>query len=428
MIKSFSCKNFRNVNVTDLEFSRINVLIGPNNSGKTNFIRALSFCADMVNCVDRQIGNSAFRTLVSNYGMDDIYNKFAEEQNHEISMQWDIDLENTDRREMERKEKRQVTYRFSFHTGTQLQDFFITRESLDNRVRPRNERKPFNYFTCHETIGEGYISKVINKGEKNSRTKFEIPNVDTVLGQFDTIRLNNREIYENSEKQDSMIKALRNYFHKYYFYSSSQFDLERIREPQKVEANGEILEKNGGNFVNVFNYYKGKDAYMVPNFLKKLQELMPTLDLADASAEFRKLVFKVGYEGKQFNLSDLSDGTIKAFLLTMLIFVPINDGFSMLAIDEPEMNIHPAWQQIIGRWIQNSGNFEQCFISTHSPDFLDTFTEGFKRGEVSVFVFDPREEKAIRRLKYSDMAEDLQEWELGDLYRANDPSIGGWPW
>ena len=100
----------------------------------------------------------------------------------------------------------------------------------------------------------------------------------------------------------------------------------------------------------------------------------------------------------------------------------------MLAIDEPEMNIHPAWQQIIGRWIQYSENFKQCFISTHSPDFLDTFTEGFKRGEVGVFVFDPREEEAVRQLKYAEMEEELQDWELGDLYRVNDPSIGGWPW
>jgi len=163
-------------------------------------------------------------------------------------------------------------------------------------------------------------------------------------------------------------------------------------------------------------------------FLEKIKELMSTVDSADAVAEFGKLVFKIGYEGRQFRLSDLSDGTIKALLLTLLIHVPVNDGFSMLAIDEPEMNIHPAWQQIIGRWIQYSENFKQCFISTHSPDFLDTFTEGFKRGEVGVFVFDQREEAAVRQLKYAEMEEELQDWELGDLYRVNDPSIGGWPW
>ena len=112
----------------------------------------------------------------------------------------------------------------------------------------------------------------------------------------------------------------------------------------------------------------------------------------------------------------------------MLIQIPINEGLAMLAIDEPEMNIHPAWQQIIGRWIQQSDNFKQCFISTHSPDFLDVFTEGFKRGEVSVFVFDPREECLVKKLDYKKIKDDLEDWELGDLYRVNDPAIGGWPW
>ena len=418
MIKNFSCKDFRNVNVDGLEFSRINVLIGPNNSGKTNFIRALSFCADMVNNSEKLIGNSSFQTLVCRYGMEDIYNKFATDSRQEITMQWKINLDN----------KKKVNYKFSFHTGSQLQDFFITMEKLDDRYKPQYEKRPFNYFTCHEKPGEGYISGAVNRGEGNNRTKFKVPHNDTVLKQFDQIRLENKVIYERSSKQVGMVQMLQDYFSKYYFYSSSQFDLKKIREPQGMQYNGSTLEKDGSNFVNVFNYYKNKDIYMPITFLEKIKELMSTVDSADAVAEFGKLVFKIGYEGRQFRLSDLSDGTIKALLLTLLIHVPVNDGFSMLAIDEPEMNIHPAWQQIIGRWIQYSENFKQCFISPHSPDFLYTFTEGFMRGVVGVFVFDPREEAAVRQLKYAEMEEELQDWELGDLYRVNDPSIGGWPW
>lgn len=418
MIKNFSCSNFRNVNVENLAFSKINVLIGPNNSGKTNFIRALSFCADMVNNSDKLVGDSAFQTLICRYGMEDVYNKYAEDSKKEISIKWKINLENN----------KKVNYAFSFHTGSRLQDFFITREKLDDRYKPPHEKRPFNYFTCQEILGEGYISDAVDRGQSNKRTNFGIPYNDTVLRQFDQIRLANKEIYEKSEKQVSMIQMLKDYFSKYYFYSSCQFDLKKIREPQAVQLNGKALEKDGSNFVNVLNYYKNRDIYTAAVFLDKLKELMPAVDSADVTAEFNKLVFKVGYEGRQFTLNDLSDGTIKALLLTMLIHVPVNDGFSMLAIDEPEMNIHPAWQQIIGRWIQYSGNFKQCFISTHSPDFLDTFTEGFKRGDVSVFVFDPREEMAVQKLEYASLKEELEDWELGDLYRANDPSIGGWPW
>lgn len=418
MIKSFSCNNFRNVNVQDLKFSRINILIGPNNSGKTNFIRALSFCADMITNQEKLIGDSAFLTQVYRNGLGDIYNKYAKDMNQEISMKWNIDLEN----------HKSVNYEFDFHTGKQIQDFFITREKLDDRYKPQNKRKRFNYFTCHEKLGEGYISKAVNRGEANERIPFTIPQNDSVLRQFDKIRLENKQIYEYSEKQVGMIQQLQEYLRKYYFYSSSQFDLKKIREPQGLQINGNTLEKDGSNFVNVFNYYKTQNYVNATTYLEKLKQLMPSLNFADSVAEFNKLVFKVGFEGEQFSLSDLSDGTIKALILTLLIQIPVNDGFSMLAIDEPEMNIHPAWQQIIGRWILYSGNFKQCFISTHSPDFLDTFTEGFKRGEVSVFVFDPREEINVKKLEYEKIKLELEDWELGDLYRVNDPSIGGWPW
>ena len=50
------------------------------------------------------------------------------------------------------------------------------------------------------------------------------------------------------------------------------------------------------------------------------------------------------------------------------------------------------------------------------------------RGEVSVFVFDPREECLVKKLDYKKIKDDLEDWELGDLYRVNDPAIGGWPW
>lgn len=418
MIKSFSCNNFRNVNVKNLKFSRINILIGPNNSGKTNFIKALSFCADMLNCSGKLVGDSAFQTMISKSGMGDIYNKYAEDVMHGISMKWNLELE----------EHKNVTYRFDFHTGSEMKDFFITRESLEDNFKRNNKKKPFNYFTCNEKPGEGYISRAVNIGESNSRIFFEIPQNDTILRQFDKIRLDNKEIYEESGRQVGLIQKLEDYFGKYYFYSSSQFDLNKIREPQNVQVDGRVLDKDGSNFVNVLNFYKNLNMINISIYLDKLKELMPTLELADVMVEFNKLRFKLQYDGQLFNLSDLSDGTIKALILTLLIQIPINEGLAMLAIDEPEMNIHPAWQQIIGRWIQGSNNFKQCFISTHSPDFLDVFTEGFKRGNVSVFVFDPREECLVKKLDYKNMAEDLENWELGDLYRVNDPAIGGWPW
>ena len=89
------------------------------------------------------------------------------------------------------------------------------------------------------------------------------------------------------------------------------------------------------------------------------------------------------YEGEQYDLSDVSEGTLKGLILNMLINM-CSPNRTLLAIDEPENNLHPAWQKVVGNWIQTTDTFQQCFVSTHSPDFLDVFTEEFKNGKVAV--------------------------------------------
>ena len=128
-----------------------------------------------------------------------------------------------------------------------------------------------------------------------------------------------------------------------------------------------------------------------------------------------------------FPLSELSDGTIHLLLLLLLLNIPEDRGISMLAVDEPEMNLHPAWQKLLAHEIITGHNFRQCFISTHSPDFLDEFTESFLNGYVNVFVFDTSSIAPIRRLNADELRTELDGWTLGDLYRVGDPLIGGWP-
>ncbi|MCD8347677.1 MAG: ATP-binding protein [Lachnospiraceae bacterium] len=157
-----------------------------------------------------------------------------------------------------------------------------------------------------------------------------------------------------------------------------------------------------------------------------MKDLIPNLKTADIVTAYNKLIFKLIYNDGQYDLSDVSEGTLKGLILNMLINMPMGNAGSLLAIDEPETHLHPAWQKVIGHWILLSGNYKQFFVSTHSPDFLDVFTEEFKHGNVAVFVFDDGER--IKKIQYQDIADELGDWELGDLYRTNDPALGGWPW
>lgn len=418
MINKFSCHNFRNIFTDDLEFEKINLLIGPNNSGKSNFIKAITFFSEMLK--NSREGNlrSAFLNSVARNGWEHSLYKHAE-PNTPIEFEWEIRLN-----------EEPVRYKFSFHVGNTVEDCNIILEELNSAIQQEGYSQEFNYFRCHDgKIGRGQVSTAIKVGAKNRRLEFQVDSQETLVMQFKDILLQNKNIYGNELIRVNiaqLLYELQKYFEGFSVYTSAQFEPGKMREPVNAKVLDNALNRNASNFTNVFNRYKSEDMTWRLKFEERLRELIPNLQTADSTNAYDKLVFKLVYNEEQYDLSDVSEGTLKGLILNMLINMPMEDSRTLLAIDEPETNLHPAWQKVVGNWIQTADTFNQCFISTHSPDFLDVFTEEFKRGKVAVFVFENNE--AIKKIQYRDIADELGEWELGDLYRTNDPALGGWPW
>jgi predicted ATPase len=249
--------------------------------------------------------------------------------------------------------------------------------------------------------------------------------------QFKDILLKNKKIYGSDLIRVNiaqMLYDLEDFFRGFSTYTSAQFNTKKMREPVDSKNVDGVLNADATNFVNVFTKFKADDIVWKKHFEEKMKELIPNLEMADSVNAYEKLIFKMIYEDETYDLSDVSEGTLKGLILNMLINMPQAQNRSVLTIDEPETNLHPAWQKVVGNWLQTSDTFQQCFVSTHSPDFLDVFTEEFKRGKVAVFVFDNNSRNHIKKVKYEDIEDELGNWELGDLYRTNDPALGGWPW
>jgi predicted ATPase len=90
------------------------------------------------------------------------------------------------------------------------------------------------------------------------------------------------------------------------------------------------------------------------------------------------------------------------------------------------MGLHVAWLKILARWIEYAAQHTTVIIATHSPDLLDCFTESYD----SVICFEPNRDGTtqLKSVGESQLKSRLDEgWELGDLYRVGDPSIGAWP-
>lgn len=123
-----------------------------------------------------------------------------------------------------------------------------------------------------------------------------------------------------------------------------------------------------------------KDIYKSPlenvkNFIGKINSLFKCLDLdvelmAVETFEKKKPVFK-NKSGAEFDIQSLSSGEKQLFLRALsLKLLDINN--SIILIDEPELSLHPKWQQKIVQVYESIGENNQLIIATHSPLILNS--------------------------------------------------------
>jgi predicted ATPase len=121
----------------------------------------------------------------------------------------------------------------------------------------------------------------------------------------------------------------------------------------------------------------------------------------------------------------MSDGTVRMLCWATILHSPLLP--SLIVIDEPELGLHVSWMPVLAEWIKKAATKTQIIITTHSPDLLDHFTDCLEN--VFCFYSENRTHFSVKSLSKEMLDQKLEEgWQLGDLYRVGDPSIGGWPW
>ncbi|KHD10033.1 hypothetical protein PN36_29180 [Candidatus Thiomargarita nelsonii] len=105
-----------------------------------------------------------------------------------------------------------------------------------------------------------------------------------------------------------------------------------------------------------FNQY-WKEA----NILTKLHDL--------DRKHFNRPVFKQKNNDTLVSIDSLSDGERQLYGLIVALMI-LNPSDSIILIDEPELALHPAWQQIIMSIYAKIGQNNQFIVATHSPQII----------------------------------------------------------
>ena len=106
---------------------------------------------------------------------------------------------------------------------------------------------------------------------------------------------------------------------------------------------------------------------------KEINEIFEILDLdikiSGISKNAKSIPIFTNSSGDEFDINELSSGEKQLFLRTLAIKM-LNPENSIILIDEPELSLHPKWQQRIVDVYRKIGENNQIIIATHSPHIL----------------------------------------------------------
>jgi predicted ATPase len=118
---------------------------------------------------------------------------------------------------------------------------------------------------------------------------------------------------------------------------------------------------------------------------------------------------------REQSAADLSDGTLRFLFLLTVLACP--DPPPVIAIDEPETGLHPSMLPIIAEFAQSASLRSQIIFTTHSPQFLDAFTDA--RPTTTVALWE-NGETVLRVLPQDELEYWLKEYSLGSLFQSGE--------
>jgi len=319
-------KNWKNFEDTgEVEIPDRLFLVGPNASGKSNFLDAFRFLRDLVasfqEAVARRGGVSALRCLAARRYPD-------------------IEL----RVELEAQEGKHWTYALAF--------------KQDNQRRPQLEQEIVEY---------------------DGKTLLSRPNADDRADPERLTQTYLEQVNANREFRDiaAFFASIR------YLHIVPQL----VREPDR--SVGRANDPFGGDFLEQVAKTPEKTRQSRLGRIKAaLQVAIPQLQEIELWRDARGTPHLRGkYEhwraqGAWQTESQFSDGTLRL----MGILWAVMDGQGPLLLEEPELSLHPGvvrvLPQMLARVQRRSGR--QIFLSTHSPDLLRD--EGIGLDEVLLLI------------------------------------------
>jgi len=359
-------KGFKSIKELDLELRPMNVLIGANGAGKSNFVAFFKMLREMAaHKFQQHVGRAGFAQTLLHYGP---------------------------------KTTTEIEFLLEFREG-ELQIAYAARlipSPGDNLVFSGEKINDTFPIASPLPMPQWNGSAVTRETDIFEGFRNHIPGLRGLLGG-----------------------SLRD-IHVYQFHDTTPTS--RLMQHGYIGDNKALLH-DAGNLAAFLYRLKTENKPVYRRIVATIRQVAPFFDdfVLDPTPQ-RDVMLNWRDKGSDqiFGPHQLSDGTLRAMALISLLLQPEDELPGLLIVDEPELGLHPYAVEVIAALFKMAALHTQVILCTQSPLLLDHF-------DPSDVIVVEREGAAstFRRLGEDELETWLERYSLGEIWQKN--VIGGGP-
>lgn len=355
MLNKISIENYKSIKKVEIDIKDINILIGSNGAGKSNFI---SFFKLLNSIIKQRLQNH----IAEESGANNVFHHGL--KNSEF-IKGEFNFENDGHHNI---------YDFKLKASNDGGIFF-------------EEEKPSYYHRYYRTEYSDNIAS----------------------GNTET------NLFKAHRQTNGYLKERLKEFRLYHFHDTGKTAL--VKQSFNIQDN-DFLYEDARNLASFLFKLSIKEPKILEKIEKTIKLIVPYFEKFVLKPDIRnEETIKLSWQEKDsdmtFNASHLSDGTLRMICLITLFLQP--NPPKMILLDEPELGLHPFALTVLADLIKGiSAKGTQVIISTQSVPLIENFTINDiiiveKEGKSSVF----------KRPDMEFLKEWIDEYTLGELWEMN---------
>ncbi len=362
-LKRVVIKGFKSIKNCDVSLSNINVLIGNNGAGKSNFISMFEMLQNII--------EGELQLFVGRAGGANTFMFNGTKNTERIEFEFFFGSN---------------SYKISLNP-TNANALVFEKEEFCFNGQSENG-KPSNNKGGSESIWDAYYT-FVDKKDLDS-------NIEPIF-----------QIFQKQTQQNQKWRV-------YHFNDTSRFA--HLKQSVKYTNDATLLS----DARNIAAYlFRLKNEF--PNEYKRIVETVKFIapyfkDFYLETNMNDDIILRWKQYGCDdiFNANQLSDGTLRFICLATLLLQPTQLQPNTIIIDEPELGLHPYAIALLAEMIKAVANTKQVIISTQSVELLNEFAIN------DVIVVDrDKEGSHFYRYTEEELTHWLEDYSLGELWKKN---------